>query len=325
MASAMEPHTGVVSVTPDYPRAGTPPRRDSQAEAGYPNGNSYYQSQGNQSYQNDARQSYGNQSDQFMSQEQEAEPAEDDAPADIPVDGTKRWPSPINPIPLTKKQILCGLCVSRHYKDGSCPFRTYVTGFHRLVGGLLYMQVRPGIFHKVVVEKEEIPEVAWLRYEYRGSGKNEDKNQWFRRPEVHYEWALSVKAWTLHHETKEKPETEEQGVDETNGDYLSRVLFAHGLTEDGQVFEVKNLTKAGKHLLSSSGALTMDKHFLKWNDNLIIRDPDTDHYQKRKMQLVKCGVNLILKSGADLMIHLWQCVFLPREKKYSNARPQTFV
>ncbi|TYJ52147.1 hypothetical protein B9479_007244 [Cryptococcus floricola] len=148
--------------------------------------------------------SFGNQSDQFMSQEQDAEPAEDDAPADIPVDGTKRWPSPINPIHLTKKQILCGLCVSRHYKDGSCPFRTYVTGFHRLVGGLLYMQVRPGVFHKVVVEKEEIPEVAWLRYEYRGSGKNEDKNQWFRRPEVHYEWALSVKAWTLHHETKEK-------------------------------------------------------------------------------------------------------------------------
>ncbi|TYJ55434.1 hypothetical protein B9479_003937 [Cryptococcus floricola] len=140
------PHTG--GVTPNYPRTGTPPRRDSQAEAGYPNGNSYYQSQGNQSYQNDTRQSYGNQSDQFMSQEQEAEPAEDDAPADIPV-----W---------------------------------------------------PGIFHKVVVEKEEIPEVAWLRYEYRGSGKNEDKNQWFRRPKVHYEWALSVKAWTLHHETKEK-------------------------------------------------------------------------------------------------------------------------
>ncbi|TYJ51345.1 hypothetical protein B9479_008087, partial [Cryptococcus floricola] len=183
------PHTG--GVTPDYPRAGTPPRRNSQAEAGYPNGNSH-------------RQSYDNQPDQFMGQEQEAEPAEDDEPAHIPVDGTKRWPSPINPISLTKKQILCGLCVSRHYKDGSCPFRTYVANFHRFVGGLLYMQVRPGVFHKVVVEKEEIPEVAWLRYEYRGSGKNEDRNQWFRRPEVHYEWALSVRAWTLHHETKEK-------------------------------------------------------------------------------------------------------------------------
>ncbi|TYJ52745.1 hypothetical protein B9479_006643 [Cryptococcus floricola] len=84
-----------------------------------------------------------------------------------------------------------------------------------------------------------------------------------------------------------------------------RVMEAYGFGKDGSIVRYTKLTTAGKLIMMNAGAMTLDKTVLEWNDEEFTPTVDLDHYKRRKMQLFKNGVNLILKSGADLMIHLW--------------------